>query len=231
MSLKIISSIIVEIAEVAPCRNQGSEEGWDDRLHMKPWPARLFFQHVYISTRHQQVTDVMWWKTRFRDLQKTTVWAVMRPNALPTFQGEWQVLFIRGTSRFIDALSRFKWLRRWMEILNITCMNEDCVSGRSSSHSTDRQQKKKKRKPALPRQCVIVCVPRLYKSYRGCQNDWPLCKWVGQLHKSVWVSDCVFEYSGLFWPAGADKPFPCLAPAGSVAPVLLQRLYGSAFIV
>ena len=140
VSLRIITSIIVEIAEVFPCCNQEvqglkkdgmtcSHDQQDCFSSMFTSPLDISKWQVSCGERHNSET--------FRKPPCGQRWGQM-------FQGGWQALFKWGTSHFIDTLSWFKRLKRWMGFLNITCMNEDCVSGRSSSHSTDRQQQQKK---------------------------------------------------------------------------------------
>lgn len=50
-------------------------------------------------------------------------------DALPLFQGELQVLFIRGLFHAIDILSWFKWHKCWIGFLNISSMNGDSLIG------------------------------------------------------------------------------------------------------
>lgn len=50
-------------------------------------------------------------------------------DALPLFQGELQVLFIRGLFHAIDILSWFKWHKCWIGFLNISSMNGDSLTG------------------------------------------------------------------------------------------------------
>lgn len=81
-------------------------------------------------------------------------------DALPLFQGELQVLFIRGLFHAIDILSWFKWHKCWIGFLNISSMNGDSLIG-LCKWQVKLAFNWQKKKSAQPWQCAFVCVPRL----------------------------------------------------------------------
>lgn len=112
--------------------------------------------------------------------QKQPTWGLLMQNALLKFQGELQVLLIKGPSHFMDILAWFKWQRCWIRFLNIACMNGDSLIRMyemrcATSHLTCTK------KNLLSLDNVCLCQQCIL-------SHWLQCKWVGQL---LHVCECL----------------------------------------
>lgn len=144
-------------------------------------------QFVYIRSLTEAASTFKW-----------PMRGVLVEKTLPKFQGELQVLLIKGLSHFMDILAWFKWQRCWIRFPNIACMNGGSLIRLHEMHIPAFNWHTKK---IFAQSWQCMSMPAIH-------IEWPV------LMKVSWTaSACVWGcrglcYSSLVWPLSSEQTCP-----------------------